>query len=76
MLVSEDFWIKYKLQKSLNSKRNSSLISEQITQLCQKELEGIKIVDNYSTGELSKQDDAELKSILEVFIPEAGLAMK
>ncbi|CAK80707.1 unnamed protein product (macronuclear) [Paramecium tetraurelia] len=29
-----------------------------------------------STGELSKQDDAELKSILEVFIPEAGLAMK
>ncbi|CAD8078140.1 unnamed protein product [Paramecium sonneborni] len=29
-----------------------------------------------STGELSKQDDAELKSILEVFIPEAGLVMK
>lgn len=29
-----------------------------------------------TTGELTKQDDAELKSILEQFIPEAGLATK
>lgn len=29
-----------------------------------------------TTGELTKSDDAELKSILEVFIPSAGLAMK
>jgi F-type H+-transporting ATPase subunit alpha len=30
----------------------------------------------YSTGELTKADDNELKSILEVFIPESGLLMK
>jgi hypothetical protein len=29
-----------------------------------------------STGELKKADDDELKSILETFIPEAGLAFK
>jgi len=28
------------------------------------------------TGELSKSDDAELKTILETFIPDSGCAMK
>jgi F-type H+-transporting ATPase subunit alpha len=37
----------------------------------------VKLLDTIrTTGDLSKQTDAELKSIIETFIPEAGLVMK
>jgi hypothetical protein len=77
MLVLEDSLIRSKHQKLLNLNKNSLNTLSQVTQPYSKESRGFFNINiKFSTGELSKADDAELKSILEAFIPEAGLAMK
>jgi hypothetical protein len=74
--VSEVSLTKCRLLKSENSNRNSWTISAPTIQHYCRELRGIPIIDWRSTGELKKADDDELKSILDTFIPESGLAMK
>lgn len=79
MLVLEDSLIRSKHQKLLSLNKNSLNTLSQVTQPYSKESRGffhLVIIIKFSTGELTKADDAELKSILEAFIPEAGLAMK
>jgi len=58
------------------------MVTSEISKFEQKYLNHLR--SNYSallqrirdTGELSKADDGELKTILETFIPESGCAMK